>query len=71
MPKIHIPTKEESAAHFHMLNVEHEAYEENKKRDIISSIRSRTMTKPEYYKLQSHLREFFWNLKNNKFIATF
>lgn len=43
------------------------AHEENKRYDIKKSIRNRTMTRKSYLQLHHDLREFFWNLKHNRF----
>ena len=48
---------------------EWEAHEENRKRDILNSIRNRTMTKESYLKVVHGLREFCRNLKQNIFVA--
>ena len=51
------------------LNDEYMAYEENRRFDLLRSIRERTMTRKSYYEIHSGLRKFVWGLKQNKFLA--
>ncbi len=53
-----------------LLNEEWEARRENRLYDVKRSIRERTMTRKSYTELHHHLREFFWNLKHNRFCGT-
>ncbi len=65
MPKIHIYIKEDRE----LLRDEYLAYEENRKRDILNSIRNRTMTRKSYLEVTHGLRKFFWHLRQNRFIT--
>jgi len=45
------------------------AYKENEHRDLITSMRNRTMTRKTYRNLMRHLREFCWRVEQRNAIG--
>lgn len=58
MPRIPIHNKED----LRLLRDECEAYDEDRWRDMVLSIRDRTMTKGVHKQLRHSLRKLFWSL---------
>ncbi len=65
MAKFQIYTTPEDRA---MLSAEWQAHEENRRYDLLMSLRKRTMPKEMYYKVRHDIRAFFYGLKINQFI---
>ncbi len=59
MPKIPIYAEKDGR----MLQIEYEAHEMNRQRDLLLSIRNRTMKRDDYYRLTHWLRSFFWGIE--------
>lgn len=68
MPTIPIFKTEEEKLWF---RDRYEAEEMNRQYDTKMAIRTRSMTRDAYYKLQHGLRKFFYGLKTNKFYGDF